>query len=180
MTTIYKEFENNSEVMDVLFCIIDGKDNVKNMVKILKQPQSTISTKLQFLRDNDVVVKTKWKYEVNWNKLSNIFLKRFENQMEVWVKSKKNLTKFLGIFDKNRIENIIKTYARVYTVKDDVEVVININHIILDYLFGMTQVDDKKLEKVDKRLVELKKYFKMESFEKFFFEECEDIGEVIK
>jgi len=43
--------------MDVLFSIVLGHNSIKQIQKLLEQPQPTISTKLMFLRDNKVVIK---------------------------------------------------------------------------------------------------------------------------
>lgn len=72
--------------MDVLCYVILGY-NVKDMVRRLKQPQSTISTKLGFLVKNEVVAKDKWKFKPNWEAITKIFQKEikkcFEEPLEI-------------------------------------------------------------------------------------------------
>jgi hypothetical protein len=69
MTTRYERFEDNDKVMDVLFALIIGENTVKGIMKRIKQPQQTVSGKLKFLIDSNVVIKKKWKFEVNWKEL---------------------------------------------------------------------------------------------------------------
>jgi len=164
MTTIYKEFENNSEVMDVLFCIIDGKNDVKSIIKVLKQPQSTISTKLQFLRENHVVIKQKWNYDINWEVLNKIFLRELRNQMKAWLKDESNINKFMILFNENRIGSILREYATLCIIRGKTKS-ISIQQIINDYFHGLAETEDRELRKIDKRFVELKKLFGMEAFE---------------
>ena len=164
MTTIYKEFENNSEVMDVLFCIIDGKKDVKSIIKTLKQPQSTISTKLQFLRENHVVVKQKWNYDINWNMLNKVFLRELRNQMRMWLKDETKINKFMVLFNENRIKSILKEYATLCIIKGKTRNT-SMEYITNDYFHGLAETDDKELRKIDKRFIKLKRLFGVEAFE---------------
>jgi len=162
--TKYSQFESNNEVMDVLFAIINGKKTVNEIVKALKEPQSTASSKLQFLRENDVVIKQKWNYDVNWDKLNKIFLKVLRNQMKAWLKDEKKINKFIVLFNEKRIKSILKEYATLCIIKGKMRNT-SMEHIINDYFHGLAEIGDKELRKIDKRFVELKALFGMEAFE---------------
>jgi len=167
----YKQFEYNSEVMDVLCCVVLGKNRVKEMMKTLKQPQSTISEKLRFLRKVGVVKKSKWAYEPNWSKLVNIARKEVHFVFKFYVgKSEK---RFMELFSEERIKNIIKTYAQM-AVKDKTMELVSISDVVWKYFFGLTQMEDKELEEIDKRFVILKKKIGAMSPEKLLFMECEE------
>jgi hypothetical protein len=167
----YKRFKYNPEVMDVLCCVILGYNRVSDMMKILKQPQSTISEKLRFLKKNKVVKKNKWVFEPNWSRLVNIVRKEVHSVLKFYVgKSEK---KFMELFDEERIKNIIKTYAQMAVEEKTIEF-INISEVVWRYFLGLTQVEEEELEKeVDKRFVILKKKIGALSPEKLFFMECE-------
>jgi len=166
--------ERNESATDVLFELIKGRKRVKEIVKALKQPQPTVSAKLEFLIENKVVKKNKWNFEVNWERLYEIFRKVAREQIAEWVKGRKKVEYFMEIFDDERIKSIFEVYAYYY----DGMPIKSIGWMVNSYLLGMTQVDDSKLIKVDKRMVELKEYIKMESPEKSFFEDAEGIGEI--
>jgi DNA-binding transcriptional ArsR family regulator len=162
--TKYSQFETNNEVMDVLFAIINGKKTVNDVVKALKEPQSTVSSKLQFLRENDVVIKQKWNYDVNWNNLNKIFLRVLRNQMKAWLKDDRSINKFIVLFNEKRIKSILKEYATLCIIKGKMRNTC-MEHIINDYFHGLAETDDKELRKIDKRFAELKALFRMEAFE---------------
>jgi len=162
--TKYSNFESNNEVMNVLFAIINGKKTVNEIVKALKEPQSTVSSKLQFLRENDVVIKQKWNYDVNWDKLNKIFLRELKNQMKVWLKDERNINKFMILFNESRIGSILREYATLCIIRGKTKSV-SIQQIINDYFHGLAETEDKELRKIDKRFIELKKLFGMEAFE---------------
>ena len=162
--TKYASFESNNEVMNVLFAIINGKKTVNEIVKTLKEPQSTISSKLQFLRENHVVIKQKWNYDINWEILNKIFLRELRNQMKMWLKDETKTDKFIALFNENRIRNILREYATLCIIRGKTKN-ISIQQIINDYFHGLAETEDKELEKIDKRFIELKKLFGMEAFE---------------
>jgi DNA-binding transcriptional ArsR family regulator len=101
----YSSLPYNKEVMDVLCCVVLGYSRVSDMMKVLKQPQSTISEKLRFLRKNKVVKKSKWVYEPNWKRLTSLLRK----EVKMVVEGKK----LLQLFDEKRLTNIMKTYADI-------------------------------------------------------------------
>jgi hypothetical protein len=167
----YKQFEYNREVMDVLCCVILGYSRVSDIMKILKQPQSTISEKLRFLRKNKIVKKSKWVFVPNWSKLVDIARKKVHSILKFYAgKSEK---RFMELFSEERIKNIIKTYAQM-AVKDKTIELVSISDVVWKYFLGLTQMEDKELEEIDKMLIILKKKIGAMSPEKLFFMECEE------
>jgi DNA-binding transcriptional ArsR family regulator len=160
----YSQFEDNNYVMDVLFAVIEGKNTVKDIMNVLKQPQSTVSMKLQFLRDNNIVVKNKWNYDVNWSELNKVFLKELRGQMEVWLKDKGKINKFIDLFNENRIGSILREYATLCIIREKTKSA-SIQQIINDYFHGIMETEDKELGRIDKRFIELKALFGMDAFE---------------
>jgi hypothetical protein len=117
----YKQFEHNTEVMDVLCCVVLGKNRVKEMMKTLRQSQSTISEKLRFLRKVGVVKKSKWAYEPNWGKLANIARKEVHSLLKFYLG--KDEKRFMELFGEERMRNIIKTYAQMVIKEKMMELV---------------------------------------------------------
>jgi hypothetical protein len=167
----YKQFEHNSEVMDVLCCVVLGKNRVKEMMKTLKEPQSTISEKLRFLRKVNVVKKSKWVFIPNWSKLVNIARKEVHSVLKFYLG--KNEKRFIGLFGEERMRNIIKTYAQM-AVKEKTIGFVSISEVVWKYFLGLTQMEDKELKEIDERFVILKKKIGAMSTEKLFFMECEE------
>ncbi len=172
MTTIYKEFENNSEVMDVLFCIIDGKKDVKSIIKILKQPQSTVSTKLQFLRENDIVVKNKWKYEPNWKIIKRMFQseirKIFVDLLDFFRDSSQLEKDKIGmirgmikripeIFNEKRVINIYEMYAD-YSDEGLLKR-INTSGLAKLYIEMLKKTDTTRFKDFDEDIISIKSLF---------------------
>jgi hypothetical protein len=167
----YKQFEHNSEVMDVLCCVVLGKSRVKEMMKTLKQPQSTISEKLRFLRKVGVLKKSKWAYEPNWSKLVKIVRKEVHSVLKFYLG--KDEKRFIGLFGEERMRNIIKTYAKM-VIKEKMIELVSISEVVWKYFLGLTQMEDKELKEIDERFVILKKKIGAMSTEKLFFMECEE------
>jgi len=167
----YKQFEYNREVMDVLCCVILGYSRVSDIMKILKQPQSTISEKLRFLKKNKIVKKSKWVFEPNWSKLVNIARKNIHSILKFYVgKSEK---RFMELFSEERMRNIIKTYAKM-VIKEKMIELVSISEVVWKYFLGLTQMEDKELKEINERFVILKKKVGAMSTEKLFFMECEE------
>jgi DNA-binding transcriptional ArsR family regulator len=167
----YKRFEYNKEVMDVLCCVILGYSRVSDIMKILKQPQSTISEKLRFLRKNKIVKKSKWVFEPNWSKLVNIARKNIHSILKFYAgKSEKG---FMELFSEERIRNIIKTYAQM-VIKEKMIEFVSISEVVWKYFLGLTQMENKELKEIDERFVVLKKKIGAMSPENLFFMECEE------
>jgi hypothetical protein len=124
----YLRFETSNEVSDVLFAIIDGNTNVKSIMKALKQPQSTVSSKLQFLRDNDIIIKDKWKFEPNWKTITKVF------QLEVkkYFEDLLNFLKDVSKFKKNEIKTIKNIIERIPEIFNEKRVV-SVYEIYADY-----------------------------------------------
>jgi len=186
--TLYRDFETNKEVSDVLFCIVAGHKTVKGMMKILKQPQSTISTKLQFLLKNKVVVKNKWEFDANWNKIYQVMYKVLKENspiaLQLYVKSyirktfKIDDTKIKQLqdiiknietyFPKDRLKRILEGYAKLFIQTKEK---VSIQDVINQYFIGLIESDEGKL---DKQLSELKEIIsKIPSKELAFFKSVE-------
>jgi hypothetical protein len=180
----YKPLEYNSEVMDVLSCIILGYNRVKDMIKILNRPQSTISEKLRFLRKSKVVVKKKWIYEPNWEELISLLRKHVKNIIELYVEKKREREKFMKLFDDKRLKNMLNIYVNMHFEKinknrkeEKIQLIkqTNLFVIIWEYFLGLTQMEDEELRKIDERFLILKNKIKALSPEKFFFLKCEGV-----
>jgi hypothetical protein len=174
--TGFAPFERNSSVMDVLFCIIDNKNNVKKMVKVLKQPQSSVSRKMKFLLKNRIVIKKKWSFEVNWKELNKVFLKEAKTQIKAWVGDDKKVNRFIGLFNENRIKSILEKYAEHF-MNGDLKAK-SISAIANDYLLGLVETDDNALKEIDVIFVDLKSIILIESKHKTLFAESEGIERV--
>ena len=118
----YSPFPYNSEVLEVLCCVILGFNKIKNIRKILKQPQSTISEKMSFLRKNKAVIKKKWVFEPNWNVIYKIMYDLIKKNISpsgrilYYYKSRHNYYKYGSkypairkeIEEENKIREILK------------------------------------------------------------------------
>lgn len=184
----YRPLEYNSEVMDVLSCVILGHSRVKDMVKILNQPQSTISEKLRFLRKGKAVVKKKWVYEPNWDELIFLLKKHIGNILEIYVEEKKERENFIKLFDDKRLKNMLTTYANMLLEKINengkekrIQLIeqTSLFGVVWKYFLGLTQMEDKELRKIDERFVMLKKKIEALSPEKLFFVENEDRANIM-
>jgi len=161
----YRPLPENAEVVDVLCSVILHYDNVSSIMKILKEPQSTVSEKLRFLKKNRVISKNKWEFEVNWDELLKLL--RSLVKKELIGLSKKHLKLFDG-----RLKRIMEVYSAM---------VIELGHkpkslrdIVWMYLLGVCQTDNKELEKADKGFVKLKKELMAMSEERYLFMTSED------
>jgi DNA-binding transcriptional ArsR family regulator len=168
----YLRFETSNEVMDALFAIIDGNTNVKSIMKALKQPQSTVSSKLQFLRDNDIIIKDKWKFELNWKTITKVFQgevkKYFESLLEFLKdvsKFKKNEIKTIKniierrpeIFNEKRVVSIYEMYADYFI--DGCVKRISTSELVELYFDMLKRTDTIKFKGFDEDIVLIKKLF---------------------
>jgi predicted transcriptional regulator len=183
--TKYTDLENNKEVTDVLFCIISDHNTVKEITKTLKQPQSTVSTKLQFLIENKVVIKRKWEFEPNWNRLYvvmyDVLKKNSPIALQLYMKSilktdKEKIGKLRKVvkniklyFPESRLKRMLEIYSGLYFKGYSKA---SISDIINQYLVGLIETDRIK----DKKLVELKKILMVMSKEVKFFQTTENIS----
>ena len=186
--TLYRDFETNREVTDVLFCIVSGYNTVKHMMKALKQPQSTISTKLQFLLKNKVIAKSKWEFHPDWNRLYQVMYNVLKHNspiaLQLYVKS--HIRKEFGIndsrmvqlqkvvknieayFPKGRLKRMLEAYSRLSL---DTREKASIQDIINQYFVGLIESRDAS----DKKLSELKEIMiKVPSKELAFFKSVEN------
>ena len=172
--TTYKPFPHNRDVMDVLACIIRGKSTSKEIVKELKQPQSTVATKLKFLVNNKVVIKDKWVFRIDWKELNKIFSKKMKGAISGFIDDKKKVNEIMRLFDDKRKRSILETYS--YNVDIFGRPHRTITEIAFDYLIGLSQTSDKDLKKLDKKFIELRDHITFESPQKYLFIETEEIG----
>jgi hypothetical protein len=122
------------------------------------------------LKKNKIVKKSKWVFVPNWSKLVDIARKKVHSILKFYAgKSEK---RFMELFSEERIKNIIKTYAQM-AVKDKTIELVSISDVVWKYFLGLTQMEDKELEEIDKMLIILKKKIGALSPEKLFFIECE-------
>jgi DNA-binding transcriptional ArsR family regulator len=181
----YAEFEENSEIMDAFYCIILGYGNVKQMVKILKQPQPTISSKLMFLRQNKIVKKEKWSYIPNWVRIYQKMYELLKDNIRVSLnpKTKRIFKENKNLQNKNinprdyftdeLLRFIVERYARLYFATDEGK--FSLNEIVLYFLVGLKNANDRDLKKLNPKLVELKRILiKIPSREDLFFMELTD------
>jgi len=170
MVTRYSDIETNSEVTDVLFCIVLGYNTVKKLTEILKQPQPTISTKLKFLLQNKVVKKSKWNFEPNWSKIYQIMYKMLRENSPValqWyiksfvskvfkiedkkIKELERVVKNIKLyFPEARLRKILEGYAELFMHSREKA---SLQDIINKYFVGLIESDKNKL---DRQLSELK------------------------
>jgi len=175
--TRYRPIQENSEVMDVLYCIALGHDKVKDIMKVLKQPQSTVSEKLRFLIKNKLVKKNKWEFEVDWKALLVLMRKAIEKELQ-WIDKR-----FLKLFDDERLKNIFITYSKLvigFKATNNKTIKLgfkpeSIRNMMQLYILGMSQEGHNEAKEfgVDMRLIEISRELGAESLEKFFFEKCE-------
>jgi hypothetical protein len=166
----YIDFENNSEVTDVLFQIISGTSSVKDIVKNLKQPQSTVSSKLQFLRDVGAVNKTRWEYKPNYNKLVSISGKVFKKIIRDEIRFRQFNKEYVSSEKKEEIENSVeelkeiakKSYVSKHQFKKILETAswfypsldkkVSVRDVIESFYFGLIgteeKIEDEKLHEM--------------------------------
>lgn len=168
----YLRFETSNEVSDVLFAIINGNINVKSIMKALKQPQSTVSSKLQFLRDNDIIIKYKWKFEPNWKTIINVFQgevkKYFEDLLDFLKDTSKLKKKEIAtikniieripeIFDEKRVVSIYGMYADYFI--DGCVKRISTSELAELYFGMLKKTDTIRFKGFDEDIVSIKKLF---------------------
>jgi predicted transcriptional regulator len=168
----YLRFETSNEVTDVLFAVINGNNNVKNIMKALKQPQSTVSSKLQFLRDNDIILKDKWKFEPNWKTITKVFQneirKIFNDLLDFFkdvsqlekdkIKMIKNMMERIPkIFDEKRVVSIYEMYSDYFI--DGCVKRISTSELAELYFDMLKKTDTIRFKEFDEDIVSIKKLF---------------------
>lgn len=164
------DLNENKDVTDVLACIVLDYKTVKKIVRKLKQPQPTISMKLKVLRKNNIVNKSKWKYDVNWKDLT----KMMRTIIDELIGNKAR--KYARLFTDKRLEKIMTAYAEMLDIFG-FEQPTSIRNTMWNYLLGLGQTPDAELRSMDKDFVRLKKEINSMSKEKFLFmtSEKEDV-----
>jgi len=184
--TKYAKFEQNSEIIDVLSCVILGKDSVKEMTEVLKQPQPKISHKLRFLRNNSIVIKNGWKYKPKWSNITKVCKREIQRFFDFYLippsvlnpskkktkESKRMIKDFMEFFDGEKIKSIMTCYSS-YLINEVWFEKKSISDIMMIYFDGLVQTDYEDLEKMNPILTKLKKMLGMSSMEKVLFLETE-------
>lgn len=159
--TEYRKLEDNSEVIDVMCALVLGETKVKDIVRILKQPQGTVSDKIGFLIKNGIVKKKKWQFEIRWNGLLKLLKSILKSELSVADK------KYLKLFDDDRLKRMIVAYAKmVVQLKHKSK---SLRDMVWMYLLGMSQMNGNELNGIDGRFVDLKKDLLAMSEEKYLF-----------
>jgi hypothetical protein len=166
----YKRFEENSDVMDVLACVIAGRASSKSMVAKLKQPQPTVATKLKFLIDNGLVKKDKWTFSADMAALNAALSKALGSWISAWAGKSSG---FAGIFTDGRLERIWTAWAE--HVLAGISQPESVSEIALGYLLGLSQTDEKTLGRLGPKFIKLRKLITAESVEKALFTEAEGV-----
>lgn len=156
--------------MDVLYCIVLGYGNVKQIIKILKQPQSTISTKLQFLRKKRIVNKNKWTYTPNWTNICSImgylieeclthhrsFCKAVSGNSKKSKKEAHELWKIIDkiedYFPKDLLKKILIAYASFYFHSSSFRITPtkrSLTDIVQYFLVSLTKQFEKPVKHLD-------------------------------
>ena len=162
MVTRYSRIEDNAEVMDVLYCIILGHKTVKELTELLKQPQSTISTKLRFLKQNRFVIKKKWDFEPNWETINAKMYGVLKGILKQKIAMKKNLEpqkldelKKVDVYlSKPLLRGLLKVYSLLFTYGYGKYSIYN---MLDSFLAVIAKAEDTNLKKIDKNLCLLKK-----------------------
>lgn len=192
MVTRYLDIIFNDEVTDVLFHIIlDGSTSVKELTENLQQPQSTISTKLMFLRQNGVVNKDKWKYSINYPKLRQLVKKAFNMWVEDQIVSVREDMKFSqtdlsmrrleakiedldklkgkmnSFFTEEELDRFIDTFGWTWLYMKK-----KLYDIVEAFFVGLVNTPDSKLKRLGSKYVEIKSLVgRLDTEEKRFFED---------
>ena len=193
----YSDFKNNSEVVDVLSYVIYGeygainisptppKFSVKRMVKKLKQPQSTVSTKLKFLIENEVVIKDKWDFKPNWKVLVRLFQKEAKDLFKDIVYSLGKGSGFVilkgddsnmrkehdsrlnkatamlevvpVIFNECRVKTICEGYADTFV--DGYLEKMSLHELVEAYVDALKRLDTSEFKNFGKDIVSVKEFF---------------------
>jgi hypothetical protein len=151
--------------MDVLYYIIRDRNTVKGLKKVLKQPQSTISTKLRFLKQNKFITKHKWEFEPSWeviytrmySELKEILKQKIAMHNNLKAERLEELHKIIKnidtYFDKLLLKGLLKVYSLLFTYGYGKH---SIYDMLNSFLTAISKAEDVDLKKIDKNLVILK------------------------
>jgi DNA-binding transcriptional ArsR family regulator len=182
----YPNTENNPSVFRIFLLVVAGKNRVKDIIKYTKEKQSIISRKLIALVRDGLLIKNKWKYEPNWDVIYEKVRKEIKYYLYFFIvspkeelkekkleikKAEKKVEKFMDLFDRKRIERIVKWYAdyfiEFYFRKA------SLSNMVSTYFDGLSEMDETELKKINPRLLELKKTLSISTMEKVFFRDVE-------
>jgi hypothetical protein len=131
-----------------------------------------VSSKLQFLRDNDVILKDKWKFEPNWKTITKVFQGEVKKYFENLLDFLKDVSKFKKkeiaiikdiieripeIFDEERVVSIYEMYADYFI--DGCVKRISTSELAELYLDMLKRTDTIKFKEFDKDIILIKKLF---------------------
>jgi hypothetical protein len=147
----YGRLEESPEVIDVLYALLQGFDTPKKIQKKLKQDGSVVRMKLQFLRKNKVVIKDRWNYKPDWDRISIVMCRTMSSLLKERIKSRRISTKVY--FKPELLKGIIRVYSAVYFAGYDK---LSFRQMAEMFLDSMSHADGKRLEKLNPKLVKLK------------------------
>ena len=172
--THYTRFIDNSEVIDVLYMLSLGLRSVKELSRRLKQPQPTVSTKIRYLVQNQIIKKKAWEFEINNRKLNSEFIRSFKEVIDEFKMIahsgsldalSRNASK---IITSEISESILSIYAKMFvrgyrklSVKD----------MVREFITSLSDASESEVRKLDPRLLKLRKSISSEMFgRKLLFE----------
>jgi DNA-binding HxlR family transcriptional regulator len=182
----YPNTENNPSVFRIFLLVVAGKNRVKDIIKYTKEKQSIVSRKLIALVRDGLLIKNKWRYEPNWDVIYERVRKEIELQLYTFIvhpmkdlgkkkheieKAEKKVEKFIDLFDRKRIERIVKWYADYFIEFYFREA--SLSEMVSTYFDGLSEMDETELKRIDPRLLELKKTLSISTMEKAFFRDVE-------
>ena len=172
----YGSLFKNKDVVDVLACIIQKHNTVKDISKKLRQPQSTVSMKLAALQEGNVVIKDKRIFKINWDSLARMFQKEvkeyFKDQLEFLtpdldfdkgiVKLRKEIKNLVrddipNIFNSERVSIIYKWYSQ--DLLDDYMEKMSISDLAFLYLDVLKRTDMRQFKDFKLDIMKIKMLF---------------------
>ena len=166
---VYGDLENNSEVMDVLYAIIHGCKTPKEIVEKLKQNDSTIRSKLLFLRKNDVVLKDKWNYEAKWDVIYQRMLNAINDVLAYYISVAEYVSKRSAeelrmmkkdtkvYFPKKLILEILRVYSLIYFHGYRS---LSMYEMMRGFLDQLPKTNDVRIKEINPKLLDVKKVLK--------------------
>lgn len=93
MPTRFKRIEKNKPASEVFFALVGGKTRVKEIQNILNiESHATVSTRLKFLREENIVEKDGWEYSINWEETTDMMNEIFLSLLLFSKEMKKRLS----------------------------------------------------------------------------------------
>ena len=170
MPTHYRKIEDSSEVMDVVYALVLGINTPKEIAEKLGKG-SNVRSKLQFLRKNKVVVKDKWKYDINWDGVSRKMTDATKQIISSYSKLADNTNKkrlqeinvnIKSYFPKTLLMGILKLYAVAYFEGGYDKT--SLKEMMQTFLSQLPNAKDEDILRMNKKLMELKEVMKKQFF----------------